>query len=153
MKVLLVEDDEYKRERVEPFLADVLPSATIQNARSVQGAVRSLLANRYVLVILDMSLPTFDRTIEDPGGRPQPLGGVELLRQMERHERSVPTIVLTQFPRFQQTSEPDSDLDLAELDRELRAEFPLLYVSAVFFDATNAWRGELKSAIEKLLDR
>jgi CheY-like chemotaxis protein len=152
MRVLLVEDDEFKRAEVTAYLRELLPDgAALVNARSVQSASRALLDGQFSFVILDMSLPTFDVSSDEHGGRPQPLGGKEVLNQMERHAVAVSAVVLTQFPRFERVGSPDDELDLAELDRDLRRNYGEIYRGAVFYDTQGTWRAELSQVLERVL--
>jgi CheY-like chemotaxis protein len=148
MNALLVEDDDFKRFQITEFLEAQYPLITVIAARSLQGANRALQADGFALIILDMSLPTFDITSSEHGGRPRPLGGTELLDEVDRRELGVPVIVLTQFPRFEAAGESDEDLDLAELDRRLEREYSRNYRGAVFFDAAGGWRRDLARAID-----
>lgn len=147
MKILVVEDDDYKRGEVKSFLTEAMPTASLFEARSAQSAVRALTLDRFACIILDMSLPTFDMTSAEHGGRPQPLGGKEVLYEIERRDLVTPVIVLTQFTTFERSDVNATDLDLAELDRELCAEFSNNYRGAVFYDGDGAWRGQRRSMI------
>jgi CheY-like chemotaxis protein len=145
MTALIIEDDELKTERLKGFLAQELPGRQIEVARSYKSGLRALVASIRELVILDMTLPTFDIAPGSDGGRPLSLGGRELLRQMKRRSIAYPTVVVTGFDAF--GSEPQ-DVTLAQLDGELRAEFGDFYVGSVYFNATSDdWRDELRMLI------
>ena len=103
MNVLLVEDDEFKATDIAKVLGDSLPAAYVQRATSVTSALRAMTANRYSLVVLDMSLPTFELTGPGGGGSPQGQGGLEVFRLARRLEDPSPFIIMTQYP--------DIDLD------------------------------------------
>ena len=66
MKILLVEDDEFKATDILKVLTDSLPNAIVERAMSVTSALRAINGASFSLVILDMSLPTFELT--GPGG-------------------------------------------------------------------------------------
>ncbi|WP_182911954.1 response regulator [Sphingomonas cavernae] len=146
MTALIIEDDELKTERLKSFLGQELPDHQIEVARSYKSGLRALVANTPALVILDMTLPTFDIAPGSDGGRPLNLGGRELLRQMKRRSLAYPTVVVTGFDAF--GSEPQ-DVTLAQLDGELEAEFGDFYIGSVYFNATSDdWRDQLRLLVE-----
>lgn len=113
MDVLLVEDDEFKAADITRVVAERLPTAVLTRAASVTSALRKLTADQFNLVILDMSLPTFDLSGPGGGGSPQGQGGVEVLRLAGRMRHSAEYIILTQYP--------DIELDGSEMPLHLAA--------------------------------
>jgi CheY-like chemotaxis protein len=98
------------------------------------------------LLLLDMSLPTFDIDERESGGRPQGFGGLEILRQMKLAELQCPTIVITGYEAFlRETGKP---LELSELRKELIEEFPDILLGVLHYDSTfDEWKKELKNAL------
>jgi CheY-like chemotaxis protein len=81
MKILLVEDDEYKIDLIVPFIKSMILDVDLTFAASVKSAKKELdNDNEIHVVLLDMTLPTFDMTAGSSGGRPQGFGGLEVLR-------------------------------------------------------------------------
>lgn len=145
MSILIVEDDELKTERLRTFLATEFPNEKIEVARSYKSGLRALVSGSHSLVILDMTLPTFDIQPGTDGGRPLSLGGRELLRQMRRRSIIRPAAVVTGFDSF--GSGPGA-VTLARLDSELREEFGSFYLGSVYFNATaDDWRDQLRELI------
>lgn len=145
MRVLLVEDEAAKRGNIRTVLVQLDLDKQLNEARSVASAIRALRAAEYSLVILDMSLPTFDITTGESGGRPQGFGGVEVLRYMDRFRVSTPVIVVTAYPAF---SQGDQEIDLNSLDRSLAADHPNTFRGIVFYNSMfSTWRDELRRAI------
>jgi DNA-binding NarL/FixJ family response regulator len=141
MQILIVEDDEYKRRKVADLVADVLPNALISEARSLHSGLRALTSSDHDLAILDMTMPTFDISAEEDGGRPQAYAGRELLRHMRRRNVQTPVVVLTQFDRFGEEAEFST---LADLDADLRMQHAGNYRGAIFYDTVyESWRSEL----------
>lgn len=141
MRVLLVEDDENKRKQIESFLRETYTGIVVSNANSYQTGLRLLIAESFEWVLLDMSLPTFDMTSEEEGGRPQAFGGRQLLRQMRRRNISPRVIVITQFDKFGESAE---SLTREELDQELNQSHPATYRGMVYYNAALAgWKEEL----------
>lgn len=145
MHILLVEDDDNKRSQLEAFLNESASSISVDTARSLQSGLRALLSQEYDLVLLDMTLPTFDIGIDEDGGRPQAYAGRELLRQMERHSITTPAVVVTQFDRF---GEDTDALTLLQLDDQLRSSHPINYWGCVYYDAgISEWREALAEIV------
>jgi hypothetical protein len=145
MSALIIEDDELKIDRLRSFLIGEAPNLKIELARSYKSGLRALVAHRRPLVLLDMTLPTFDIHSGTGGGRPLSLGGRELLWQMKRRSISSPTAVVTGFDTFGSGVEA---VTLAQLDAELRNEFGFFYLGCVYFNATtDDWRDHLRELV------
>jgi len=151
MRILVVEDDENKRKQVVTFLYECHPNSEILEARSYQSGLRSIIDEHPELIVLDMSMHTFDVSPDEPGGRPQPYAGREILRQMNRRKLNIPVVVITQYDRFGQ----DNDiLTLDELDTQLKTAFPTTYLDAVYYNpTTDGWKDALKQVMEAGLFR
>lgn len=146
MRALIIEDDELKTERLKGFLDQELPDHQVEVARSYKSGLRALVASTRALVILDMTLPTFDIAPGSDGGRPLNLGGRDLLRQMKRRSLAYPTVVVTGFDAF--GSEPKA-VTLAQLDNELKGEFGNFYIGSIYFNATSDdWRDKLRILVQ-----
>jgi CheY-like chemotaxis protein len=145
MKILIVEDDELKLNRVREFTQQISPDIDILQARSFKSGLRMLVAESFDFVILDMTLPNFDNSPGKEPGRPHNLGGRELLRQMRRRSIVVPVVVLTQFDVFPGEIEP---VTLDQLRTDLKQDFPAQFVEAVFYQATtDDWKRSLHGYI------
>lgn len=148
MKVLLVEDDEEKYLQLLDFAQEEL-KAQVTVARSRQSGVAALLRDQFDLILLDMTMPTYDvAPVVEDGGRSQAYAGRDILQQMERRGITSKVIVVTQLDRFGQA---EDELTLEALDAQLEAAFPEIYVGAVYYSARYAgWREALKSVVQAL---
>jgi CheY-like chemotaxis protein len=145
MKILLVEDDDNKRTQIETFVRASFPATSLQLARSVRSGLNALLSGTYDLVLMDMTMPTFDVGIDEDGGRPQAYAGRELLRQMDRRGITTPVVVITGYDTFGGDAEV---LTLSQLDAQLRSSHPVTYAGSVYYDASVAgWQEALGSII------
>jgi CheY-like chemotaxis protein len=143
MRILLIEDDENKRNQILAFLKATYTLLELDLAGSYQSGLKRLLVGAYDIVLLDMTIPTFDVTGVDDGGRPQAYGGRELLRQMSRRGILTPVLVITQFDRF---GEHRNAVTLEQLDAMLRREHSNLYRGSVHYDSSlEGWKEELAS--------
>ena len=91
-----------------------------------------------------MTMPSFDITIDEDGGRPQAYGGRELLRHMAENEVSVPAIVVTQFEKF---GEGVDSLTLEQLDSLLRREHEQYHGTVYYNAASDDWKDQLVNII------
>lgn len=147
MNVLVIEDDEEKRRQLVTHLLAVFPGDTIGEERSLRSALESVKKRRWDLVLLDMSMPTFDVDADEDGGRPQVYGGRDILRQMRRLRIEIPVIVVTQFDVF---GEGQDALTLDQLEVHLRKENPRSYKGAVYYSVVSEdWKDDLTSRVRQ----
>lgn len=147
MKILLIEDDPNKKTQLCNFLNN-LKEVNIIQTNSYKSGLRAVVKDSFDLVILDMSMPTFDITINESGGRILPFAGKEILRQMKRRNIIIPTIVVTQFEKF---GEYEKMIYLEELNEELALEFSENYIDTVNYNPTSSsWIDSLKENIKKI---
>lgn len=148
MQFLIIEDDENKLNQIQSFLALKYSEVLVEAARSLRSGLDRIMQGKHDLIILDMSMPTFDIGVEEDGGRPQSYAGREILRQMQRRHITKPVIVITQFDRFGQGA---ATLTLSQLDEQLLRDHADIYKGAIFYDATSeGWKDELKNFIDLL---
>lgn len=145
MRVLIVEDDAFKKRAIEAFLEES-KVREIDNASSTHTAKSILKKRSFDYIIMDMSLPTYDVSAEEGGGMPRTFGGRELLSYMKYKKIGASVIVLTQFERF---NNDKGEIDINSLRKTLSTEFPDHFVSLVYFShIDDVWRHELKSLLE-----
>ncbi len=149
MKILLIEDDERKGEQIRTFLKACLPDVSVTLARSYRSGLQSLEDTSLNLIILDMTIPTYDVSAVETGGRPHAFGGRELLHQMLRRGIATPVVVVTQYEKFGEGSRSST---LAELDTELGDTFGSQYLGAIHYSpATDNWKDGLLTVFEDTL--
>jgi CheY-like chemotaxis protein len=145
--ILLVEDEAPKSTHIERFLKNLAPNVVISLAKSVNSAFDALEQNVPDLLLLDMSLPTFDIGDRESGGRPQGFGGIEILRYMILAEITCPTIVITGYEAF--LREAGKTVDLSQIKAELEKEFPSLLRGVLHYNSTfDGWKIELMKTFE-----
>ena len=149
LNILLVEDESPKRRHVERFLNRWSASISLEVAMSVNSALDALDRSLPDLLLLDMSLPTFDVGEGEAGGRPQGFGGVEILRHMTLAEIECPTIVITGYEAF--PTEAGKTVELTELRESLSKEFPKLLLGVLHFNSTyEEWKVALERTLAEL---
>lgn len=151
MRFLIADDETPKLMNVDAFVSSCYPGCTIEHTRSVRTTISALRNDQFDLVLLDMSLPTFDIAPGEPGGRPQGFGGIEVLRQMDFRKIFVPVIVVTQYEAF---SDKERHIDLSALDAQLFEEHENNFMGCIYYGALNdAWQKKLQDLMLKTLDR
>ncbi len=147
MKILFIEDDDDKRTKIKSFLLEEFYNIDIIDKSSYHSALLELVSgNMYDFVLMDMSMPNFDKTINDPeGGSPESFAGRNLLQQMNFRNITFPTIVITQFDSFGQVDK----LSLNELKEELMKKFSPTYIDTVYYHSSESnWKQIIKSLIQ-----
>ena len=151
MKLLLVEDDDDKAERVIEFIRTSFPESSILLRKSLHEGLIALIAekNSLDLVLLDMSMPNFDiADIEPTGGKPENLAGRDLLTQMKLRKILIPTIVLTMYDSFEKETERKS---IVELKTQLQHDFQPVYKGLIQYSTTQeGWQNSLLKLIGEI---
>ncbi|TXI48213.1 MAG: response regulator [Lysobacter sp.] len=147
MYILVADDEGPKLENLVEIVHSVFPFAEIATARSVRAALDDHLRIRNTdIVVLDMSLPTFDVAPGEQGGRPQNYGGIELLRFMDFYDVCCPVFIVTQYEAF-----PDKDghVDLSCLAERLRNEHSGMFRDMIYYGGAtdDGWRRRLTTAL------
>jgi CheY-like chemotaxis protein len=151
MTLLLVEDDEFKAADIAKVLSESLPGTEVQRAMSVTSALRAMTNNIFRLVILDMSLPTFDLSGPGGGGSPQGQGGLEVLRLARRLRNQSPFVIVTQYPDIELDGE---DIPLSVARRALQSRFGTNVKACILYEFDgDAWRAPLRECLRTAWER
>tara|TARA_Y100000780_G_scaffold215862_1_gene218679 strand:+ start:6292 stop:6750 length:459 start_codon:yes stop_codon:yes gene_type:complete len=147
MKVLIVEDDKYKSTDLKNYLCNNYSEVKVSIFESLASGLFEIENNQsYDLVLLDMSMPSFDKTNEDPsGGTPESFAGDEFLAHMSLMQINVPVIIVTQYDNF---GADENQKNLDALKEELRNNYNSIYVGTVYYQiSTTGWHRSLKELI------
>ncbi|MCZ8437131.1 response regulator [Achromobacter xylosoxidans] len=149
-KVLIVEDDEYKLESVQDCLAQ-FGDVEVVVCRSFTSAAKQIKRTTFDLILLDMSLPTFDGGGASDEGEAQGLGGKRLIRLCDEYGTLCETILVTQFANYEDFGKISSVEELAgELTGILKGKF----VGVVRYNrASTDWKGCLTTYLHAVLDK
>jgi CheY-like chemotaxis protein len=148
MHILLVEDEEPKQRHISAYVREIVSDLELEVARSVRSALDKLNARVPNLIILDMSLPTFDIGGSEGGGRPQGFGGLELIRMMELEEIECPVVILTGYEAF---TKAGGQVTLDSLGVELAASHPNVFRGILHYNsAYGDWQIRLSSILSEL---
>lgn len=147
---LLVEDESPKLAHIRSFMHDNFSNVKVIDALSVSSAIEAIDNQEFDLLLLDMSLPTFDVGQGETGGRPQGFGGIEILRYIDMSGLELQTIVLTGYEAF--PDETGEIIDLDTLRSRLVKEFSSTVKDVVHFSSSlEGWKKTLREAVITIL--
>lgn len=148
-RLLLVEDNLHKRNRILEFVRQNFPSCEIVESCSFTSAGQAIEVQDFDLILLDISLPTYDRVGNESGGRFRPYGGREIARKLIRRGTAGKIIFVTQYSSF---SDKGLARSLETLRDEFEAECKERFAGMVLFDsAMSTWKTQLMLLIGKVL--
>jgi DNA-binding LytR/AlgR family response regulator len=147
-RILIVEDNQKKLEKIRNFLIEKFSDIELEEKMSYNSASREIVLNynKYDLILLDMSMQTYDISDDESGGEPEPLAGKNILKQI--YLRNIPTkvIVVTMYENFVDGTR------INQLHQELISSFSDNYCGYIFFSHTNfEWATKLNELIKKTL--
>lgn len=151
MRFLLIEDDEEKCQAISNFLEEQFSPTSLEIAHSFNAGLRALIrSSADTILLLDMTMPNFDATSDDPsGGAPEHFAGRDILTQMKLREILVPTIVITMFDSFGENPEK---MSFAQLEEQLTVRFSPVFRGMVYYSASQeSWKSLLSSAIKRIV--
>jgi CheY-like chemotaxis protein len=147
MNILLVEDYEEKANNIIAFLKVEFPAYQVERCTSYNSAQETIFegSGKYDLILLDMSMTTYDLNADTSGGKPEPTAGNDILEGMYLRNITTPVIVVTMYNVFGRK-------ELAAFHEELLMNYPQNYKSYVFYSSQrNDWKKELKKCIKEVL--
>jgi uncharacterized protein (DUF2164 family) len=148
MKILLIEDDRRKSEDISNLIHLNIENVILDIKESYQSGIRSLLSEEYELLLLDMSIPTWDMSKDGRGGSFEKFGGYKILKESKRKGIIVKTILVSMFEDF---SSNDSNLTLKDIDQNLKQEFFPSYLGYVYYNSKEQnWKDSLLKLVDKL---
>lgn len=150
VNVCIVEDNALKAACISDFFLrehnEIFSTAV---CGSFQSALKSIEKSAPQLIILDMTLPTFDRKPNSREGRMRPIGGYDLMCKMKHKSISSHIIVVTQLETF---GEGDEEVSFSEMTARCEREFPDIFLGSVYFDQGGVnWQTNLTVLVQKFL--
>ncbi len=150
MKCLIIEDDKSKSTEIKKFLTENYEHMNVEITikHSYNSGLREAMIPKYDLILLDMSMPTYDITNTERGGRPRHFAGKEIIQQMHRRNIFTPVIVVTGFENF---GEGADKISLEQLNTKLKELKTKAFCGVVFYSIVEkTWQQKIKSIIDKL---
>ena len=138
-RILIVEDDALKGCQIINYTKSINNNISITQKGALNSGLLELSRNEYDLIILDMSLPTFDNNESEHF---QPYGGLLFLDEVKRKKYSVPVVIVTQYASF---GEGTGETTLEEIDLTCRSKYKNFKEIIYYLD--DNWREKLKKYI------
>ncbi|HIF9367323.1 TPA: hypothetical protein ACX6RZ_003312 [Photobacterium damselae] len=149
MKVCMIEDSQQKAEKIISFLRSKFAVEDIYCFGSYQSGLKFIKKENPELIILDMTLPTFDRIAGKREGRMRPFGGVDIMRKMQLKGIKSKIIVVTQFSVF---DDGEERVDFKTLFSRCKSDFGDIFIGSVKYShSSESWLDELNVFIKKAL--
>ncbi len=149
-QILIVEDNVYKRDKIKEYFLKTCPGINIDEAYSFTSGWQLVNSNslKYDLLVLDMSLPSFDIDQNEDGGDFKALGGKELARKLVRRKITTPFIFLTNYKVFSDTL---YSYTFDELKKELLSAYPKQCIGFIFYsNRSSEWREYISKLSKEL---
>lgn len=141
--IILVEDNIQKKQKILDFVRS-------NNGLNVIGIASSYTSGCQIIdkfgsdadvILLDISLPTYDINNSSPGGNFRPFAGREIARKIVRRRMNVKIIFITQYNSF---SENSKSYNFQELKCELIKDCKEHFLGMIQFDSTKEnWKIDL----------
>ncbi|WP_196582997.1 response regulator transcription factor [Aliivibrio fischeri] len=150
-RILIVEDNPIKLEKIVSLFEDLVEGVSIDTASSFNSGWLLLQKNRgeYDLIILDLSLPSFDSTISIDSGEFRSLGGKELAHKLVKRKVNTPFLFLTAYSVF---DDKVYKYTFDELKKELTSKYPEQCLGVIFFNSKGSeWRKEIKDSVRGII--
>lgn len=145
-RLLIVEDLEQKANAIKAFIQKEYPFIQIVQTESYNSSLKEIFTNheKYDIILLDMTMSTFDISEEDHGGVPEPLAGQQILDGMFLRDITTPVIVMTMYKSF-------AGIGIADFDKNLSEEYSDIYQGYIFFVYnSNDWKEKLKKYLNNI---
>jgi len=147
-RILFVEDNAHKRSRVIESINSIDSSINVFEAWSFTSGCQKIEVESYDLLLLDVSLPTYDRSGAESGGRFRVFGGREIARKVFRNHLSCKIAFITQFNSF---SDKGNSYTFEALQNEIASELDGKYLGMIYYNsAISTWRDELAKILKEI---
>lgn len=148
-RILVVEDNEYKRKRIVELLTADFPDVEVSECYSFTSAWKAMTKKHYDLVLLDMSLPTFDKSESESGGTFRAFGGKELARKIVRRKIESKFIFVTQYKNF---SDSVNSYSFTDLKNELLNDYlDDCFGFILYSNSQSEWKEYLSNSIREAI--
>lgn len=148
MKILIIEDDHNKAKKICDFLREAAADSAVTERRAYQSGLKEAIAANPDLIVLDMTMPTYEISLSEKGGRIRPYAGREILSAIKRKKLTSKVVIVTQFESF---GEGADVMTLEQLKTKLQQEFPENYLTTIFYQPSeSSWRGRLEQVLTSM---
>lgn len=143
MRVLIIEDTAAKMEVVEECVKDFYEEWEFTEAMSYSDGIQKIYQKEWDLILMDMSLPTYNISHTESGGTKKPIAGKELMARMLSRKIFIPVIIITQFDIF------GDNQSLESLNKEFEENYTKIWKGTISYDKPG-WQEQLIKQLEKI---
>jgi ActR/RegA family two-component response regulator len=148
LKILIIEDDQFKLDSVTRFIKNELNRPVeISFCTALSTALHALKENKYHVVIIDMSLPSHPPVAGQ--GSPMPLlsGGLDIIFEIDALGYNCTSIVLTQYPELEIDG---AFIPISEAAEEIAIKFGIhIHACLQYFEDSFEWKHTIKKILGK----
>lgn len=146
VKILIIEDDKNKSSQVIERLNSQYSNLTFSEKRSFQQGVKSLRNSSFDLLLLDMTLPTFDIDTNSGGGKIRNFAGREILEEMLQREINLKTIIITQYESF-----GEEQITISQMRNILKEKYHKNFIEIIYYSSSSkSWFENLTKLVGEL---
>lgn len=146
-KLLIIEDNEPKLNHLRQFCADYWPDYTVECRNSYNTALSEVIhhGRYYDIILLDVSMNTYEINGDASDGEQEPLAGSNILRFMKLRKIKVPVIVVTMYESFV------DGIKIDKLDERFKERYPEFYKGFVYYSLKNEdWINKLNKLMSSI---
>ncbi|MBV7268950.1 hypothetical protein [Winogradskyella luteola] len=142
--ILLIEDDAKKVKDISSFISEKYKNVNLVVEKSFRGGLKQIYDNEFDLLLIDMTIPKWGDNISGESIEYESFGGFNIMKEMKRKKRIIPSIMITMFNEF---GVEDSFISLESIDNLCKSNFEF-YKGLVYYTSKNE---EWMSNLEDLL--
>ncbi|MDV4262643.1 response regulator [Acinetobacter seifertii] len=148
--IYIVEDSDLKVQKIESFLlTNNISSDQIMIFKSFQSGLKAILEYPPDLVILDMSIPTFDKNVDSREGRLRPLGGYDIMKKIAFKKIKTKVVILTQLEFFAEGIDIER-ISFDQLKKKCMESFPDIFLDCIYYSPSeSSWYKSLLNYIHQ----
>ena len=146
-RILIIEDNEPKLQDIKKFCENNIVQCILTDKQSYNSAQKEVIyhGNEYDIILLDVSMNTYDIK-KDDNGEQEPLAGANILRFMKLRRIRTPVIIVTMYESFV------DGVRINALDERFKSQYIDIYKGFVYYNLKNEdWKEELKEKLNKIL--
>jgi len=143
MRVLIIEDTEAKMKVIEECVTGIRENWEFTEAMSYSDGIQKIYSKGWDLILMDMSLPTYNISHTESGGTKKPVAGKELMARMISRKIFIPVIIITQFDTF------GDNQSLESLNKEFEENYTKIWRGTISYDKPG-WQEQLLKFLEEM---
>lgn len=146
-KLLIIEDNEPKLNHLKQFCTDHWPDYNVECRNSYNAALSEVIhhGRYYDIILLDVSMNTYEINGDASDGEQEPLAGSNILRFMKLRKIKVPVIVVTMYESFV------DGIKIDKLDEGFKERYPEFYKGFVYYSLKNEdWINKLNKLMASI---